>query len=95
MALDDDKVNLLLLAFFKIFLARCPRRRRLPPPIDLLELSADATILPFVVVVVWQQRFDGRFWWVEPRQYIYHDAVEDDIWYTSHDMLDKKYLDTF
>ena len=52
-------------------------------------------MLPFVVVGAWQQRFDGRFWWVEPRQYIYHDVVEDDVWHTSHDMLDKKYLDTF
>ena len=74
MVLEDDEANLLLLAFFKIFLAGCPRRRRLPPPIDFLELSAGATMLPFVVVAVWQQRFDGHFWWVEPRQYIYHNG---------------------
>ena len=50
MALDDDEANLLLLAFKKIFLARCPWQRRLLPPIDLLELSASATMLPFEVV---------------------------------------------
>ena len=79
MALEDDEANLLLLAFLKIFLAECPRRRRLLLPIDLLKLSAGATMLPFVVVAAWQQRFDGHFWWVEPRQYIYHDVVEDDV----------------
>ena len=57
MALDDDEANLLLFAFFKIFLAGCPRRRPLPLPIDLLELSVGATMLPFVVVATRQQRF--------------------------------------
>ena len=54
MALDDDEANLLLLAFFKIFLAGYPWRRWLPPPIDLLELSAGATMLSFVVIAAWQ-----------------------------------------
>ena len=54
MALDGDEANLLLLAFLKIFLARCPRRRWLLPPIDLLELSTSATMLSFVVVATWQ-----------------------------------------
>ena len=77
MALDDVEANLILLAFLKKFLAGCSRRQQLPPSIDLLELSADATMLPFVVVTAWQQQFDGRFWWVEPRQYINHDFVKD------------------
>jgi DDE superfamily endonuclease len=95
MALGEGETNLLLLAFFFIFLTVRPRQRRLPPSIDLLELSVGATTLPYLVVAAWLQRFDGRFWWVEPRQYVYHDVVEDDVWHTSHDMLDKKYLDTF
>ena len=95
MALDDDEANLLLLAFLKIFLVGCPRQRWLPPSIDFIELSAGATMLPFVVVATWQQRFDGSLGWVEPRQYIYHNVVEDDLWHIFHDMFDKKYLDTF
>ena len=69
MALDDDEANLFLLAFKKKFSAECPRRRWLPPPIDLLELSAGATIMPFVVVAALQQQFDGHFWWVEPHMF--------------------------
>ena len=53
--LDDDEANLLLLVFFKIFLAGCQQRRPLSPPIDLLKLSAGATMLPFVVVAAWKQ----------------------------------------
>ena len=52
-------------------------------------------MLSFVVIATWQQRYDEHFWWIETRQYIYHDVVEDDVWHMFHDMLDKKYLDTF
>jgi hypothetical protein len=39
-------------------------------PIDFLEFSISAIAIPFLVIVVWMQRFDGRFWWVEPCQYV-------------------------
>jgi len=94
-ALDDDEANLLLLAFFLIFMAVSTWQRRILAPLDLLELSTSATTLPFVMVAAWLQQFDERFWWVEPHQYVYHDVVEDDVWHMSHDMLDKKYFNTF
>jgi hypothetical protein len=95
MVLDEGEGAMLLLAYFMIFVAVAPQVRHRAPPIDLLELLAGAATIHFLVVAAWMQRFDGRFWWVEPRQYVYYDVIEDDVWHTTLGMLDLKYREKF
>ena len=52
MALDGDETKLYFLHFFG-FLAVFPHRRRIPPPVDLLELSVGAAAAPFLVIDAW------------------------------------------
>jgi hypothetical protein len=32
---------------------------------------------------------------VQPRQYVYHDNVQDDVWHTTLEMLDREYWSAF
>jgi hypothetical protein len=89
--MDPNEALMIFLAYFMIFLAFSPRRRRSLPPIDLLALSARARSLPVVVVSTYMRRFPRRFWHVQPRQYVYHDIVQDDVWHTTPEMLDREY----
>ena len=44
---------MLLLAYFLIFMVVAPWVRHRTPPIDLLELSVGAVVIPFLVVAAW------------------------------------------
>ena len=61
---------------------------------DLVDFSAGARSLP-IMVSTYMKRFLGRFWHVQPRQYVYHDIVQYDVWHTTLEMLDKEYWSAF
>jgi hypothetical protein len=42
-----------------------------------------------------EQRFDGRFWWVEPHQHVYYNVIKNDVWHTTSSMLNLKYREKF
>lgn len=81
--MERNHVFLLVLAFFIVLLTSHPRRRRTLVMLDLLETSVAIRCIPMVVVGTWMRRFPPRFWWMEPRQYVHHDVVENDVWHTT------------
>ena len=95
MALDEGESIMLILVHFMIFMAVAPWFRHRILPFDLQELSASIVAILFLVIAAWMQRVDGRFWWIEPCQYVYYDIGEDYVWYIIHGMLDLKYHEKF
>ena len=64
-------------------------------PIEVESGSGVQRLFMMVVAMFCRERFPRRMWWVEPCQYIHHDVVEDDVWHTSHDMLNLRYWQTY
>ena len=95
-----NQTFLILLAFMivmMIFSRRVKRHRthhRSVVPIVPMEVETGSGVqrlFPMIVAMFYRQRFPQHMWWVEPCQYIHHDVVEDDVWHTTHDMLNLKY----
>ena len=93
--MERNHIFLLELAFFIVLLTFHPRRHRTLVLVDLLEAFVAVHCIPTVVVVIWMRRFPTWFWWMEPRQYVQHDVVKNDVWHTNPQMLNLKYWQTF
>ena len=90
----------ILLAFVIVMMtfSRCVKRRGTHHcsvvsivPIEVEIGSGVQCLFPMIVAMFCRQHFPRRMWWVEPRQFIHHNVVEDDLWHTTHNMLNLKY----
>lgn len=78
-----------------VFLTFLLRRIRIRPILDLLECSVEARYFPVVVILFWMRRFPQRLWRIEPKQNVYYNVVEGDIWHIAPDILDRKYRNSY
>jgi len=86
-------------AFLVVLLTFHNRRRRCRQ-VPIVSLNNEGfhpirRLLPITAAMVWRQQVPFRMWWVEPRQYIHHDVVEDDVWHTTPQMLNLRYWQTY
>lgn len=88
-------VNFSFFAFMVVFLTFPIRRACVRPTLDLLDGSVRARYFPLVAVYSWMQCFPRRLGWIELKQNIHYDVVEDDVWHTTPDMLDRKCRKTY
>jgi hypothetical protein len=49
-------------------------------------------VFPMLLVGVNERRHPPRFWWKEPRQYTHWELVETNVWHTTLEIRDRKFL---
>jgi hypothetical protein len=92
MVMAHDEMFLYFLAFMIVLVAFSMRRICIRLALNLLKHGDKARYILVNITYLWMQHSSQRLWSVKPKQNIHSDVVEDDVWHTAPDMLDKKYL---